>query len=47
MMFYPSWERQSCTKKYDEMKPFNHVKTNEILLIKNFYLHSIHLEILG
>ena len=35
-MFYSSWERQGCTKKYDELKLVNHVQTNEILPIKNF-----------
>ena len=33
MTFCPSWKRQGFTKKYDELKPFNCVRTNEILLI--------------
>ena len=36
MTFCPSCERQSCTKKYDELKLVNCVQTNEILLVENF-----------
>ena len=42
MMFCPSYEKQGCTKKYDELKLINHVQTSEILLIEKFYLLSIH-----
>ena len=33
MTFCLSVERQGCTKEYDELKPFNRVQLNEILLV--------------
>ena len=33
MTFCPSYEKQGCTKKYDELKLINHEQTNETLLI--------------
>ena len=46
-MFCPSWERQSCTKKYDNLKLVNLVQTNEILLIENSTYLNIRFEIFG
>ena len=40
-------ERQSCTKKYDNLKLVNLVQTNEILLIENFTYLNIRFEIFG
>ena len=45
MTFYPSWERQSCTKKYDNLKLVNLVQTNEILIIENSAYLNIRFEI--
>ena len=39
-------ERDRTVPK-DELKSFNPVRANEILLVKNVFLQSIHLEILG
>ena len=47
MTFCPFWERQSCTKKYDELKLVNLMKKNEILFIENFIYLSIRLETFG
>ena len=47
MTFCPSWERQSCTKKYDNLKLVNFVQTNKILLIENFTYLNIRFEIFG
>ena len=46
MTFCP-WERQSCTKKYDNLKLVNLVQTDEILLTENFTYLSIRFEIFG
>ena len=40
-------ERDSCIKKYDELKLVNLVQINEILLIENFTYLSIRLEMFG
>ena len=47
MTFCPSWERQSYTKKYDNLKLVNLVQTNEILLIENSTYLNIRFEIFG
>ena len=42
-----SFLRESCTKKYDNLKLVNHVQTNEILVIEKFTYLSIRFEIFG
>ena len=41
------WDRQSCTKKYDNLKLVNLAQTNEILLIENSNYVNIRFEIFG
>ena len=42
-----SWERQSCTKKYDCVKLINLVQTDEILLIEKITYLNIRFGIFG